>query len=421
MSEQGKHNKFYKNVIWQYILQGVKYLLPLLVFPYLTRVLEPSGYAVYGYVASLMAFVQTFVEYGFNLSATKQIVKAESKEECNRIVGRVLQTRFILCIISTAVTTVLILSIPILRDNPVYTYLALLATFGRAISPDFVFQGFEDMRPITVRYLLSKGASTALTFVFVHSASDLLWVPILDIIASAIALVWSFASMKRLFSVSIRRVRFSECLGEFKLSGLYCFSNMASIVFSSFTTLLIGIVLTSDQDIAYWSVAISVIGAVQSLYSPIINSLYPHMVVNGDFRFARKVALCALPAIAVGVVLFAILSPQLMALVGGASYRDGSYLLVCLSPVLVFSFYSMLFGWPILGAAGRVKEVTATTVGTSIFCIVVLLTVSACGFASLISFCIVRCLTEMVLSGSRLACIVLLRKRGSDSRHAARN
>lgn len=402
MSEQGKHNKFYKNVIWQYILQGVKYLLPLLVFPYLTRVLEPSGYAVYGYVASLMAFVQTFVEYGFNLSATKQIVKAESREECNRIVGRVLQTRFILCVISTAVTTVLILSIPILRDNPVYTYLALLATFGRAISPDFVFQGFEDMRPITVRYLLSKGASTALTFVFVHSASDLLWVPILDIIASAIALVWSFASMKKIFSVTLELVSFKGCLGELKASGLYCFTNMSSIVFSSFTTLLIGIVLSSDQDIAYWSVAISIIGAVQSLYSPIITSLYPHMVVNGDFRFARKLALIALPFVVAGTILFAVLSPQLMLIVGGQSYESGAYVLAFLSPVLALSFYSMLFGWPILGAAGKVKEVTVTTVGSSLFCIVLLLAVSVVGAASVAAFCVVRCLTEFAVAASRL-------------------
>ena len=173
-------------------------------------------------------------------------------------------------------------------------------------------------------------------------------------------------------------------------------------MFSSFTTLLIGIVLSSDQDIAYWSVAISIIGAVQSLYSPIITSLYPHMVVNGDFRFARKLALIALPFVVAGTILFAVLSPQLMLIVGGQSYESGAYVLAFLSPVLALSFYSMLFGWPILGAAGKVKEVTVTTVGSSLFCIVLLLAVSVVGAASVAAFCVVRCLTEFAVAASRL-------------------
>ena len=53
-----KHNTFYKNTLWQYGLQILKYLFPLLLIPYLTRILGTEGYAVYAYVLSFMGVVK---------------------------------------------------------------------------------------------------------------------------------------------------------------------------------------------------------------------------------------------------------------------------------------------------------------------------------------------------------------------------
>ena len=51
-----------------------------------------------------------------------------------------------------------------------------------------------------------------------------------------------------------------------------------------------------------------------------------------------------------------------MWLLGGDDYLGGSYVLAILSPIVLFSFYVQLSGWPSLGAVGRVEELTATTV-----------------------------------------------------------
>lgn len=54
-------NTLAKNIIWQYGLQVLKYVFPLILVPYLTRVLGTGGYAVYAYVLSFMGIVQTVV------------------------------------------------------------------------------------------------------------------------------------------------------------------------------------------------------------------------------------------------------------------------------------------------------------------------------------------------------------------------
>ncbi len=401
MRNNKEHRTFYSNVVWQYGLQLIKYVLPLLTLPYLTRVLEPQGYAVYAYVVSFMTFAQTFVEFGFNLSGTKQVVEAHDARALGRVTGSITQARLTLCLLAGVACAIIGTFIPIMRENALYACLAYIAVCGRALAPDFLFQGKEQMAPITVRYLLSKGTSTALTFVFVHSMADILWVPILDIAASVIVLAWSFYSARKMFGLRIEWVEPSVYLKELARSGYYCLSNMSSTAFSGFTTLLIGIAIKDSAQISYWSLSMTAIGAVQALYSPIINSLYPHMVAQGDFGFAKRLALISVPFVFGGTALFFALSEFIMLVLGGAQYLPGVYVLRLVAPVLVFSFYGMFFGWPVLGAAGKVKELTATTLVSSLASIVVLVAVTAAGVASVAAFAVARSLTEAFISPRR--------------------
>lgn len=404
------HRNFYLNIVWQYVLQAVKYLFPLLTLPYLTRVLEPEGYAIYAYIISFMSFVQTFIDFGFNLSGTKDVAKASDQNELSEILGSVTQARLFLSVLAGIACLLLGAGIPLIRDNALYAILAYVAVCGRALAPDFLFQGKERMSPITLRYFLSKGLSTVLTFVVVRKPGDLIWVPVLDIIASTIALLWSLASAKRLFGAKLQLVPYARVVKDLRTSAYYCLSNMSSIVFSGFTTLLIGIVIVDQEQISYWSLAFTAISAVQSLYNPIINSLYPHMLSQGDYRFAKQLALISIPFVAGGTLLFVALSDLIVMLLGGELYLPGAYVLRLLSPVLLFSFYGMLFGWPVLGSLGKVKELTTTTVLSALTNIVLLLLLSIAGHASIGSFAIVRSFTELLMCVLRTtACQRVLR------------
>ena len=124
------HGAFYKNTVWQYGLQIAKYLLPLITLPYLTRVLEPDGYAFYAYVVSFMTFAQVFVDFGFNLSGTKRIVKARSVDDENRVVGAVTEARLMLCVLAGFAIMIIASFLPITKGNLLYVFLAFVAVCG---------------------------------------------------------------------------------------------------------------------------------------------------------------------------------------------------------------------------------------------------------------------------------------------------
>lgn len=386
-----KHSTFYKNTLWQYGLQILKYLFPLLLIPYLTRILGTEGYAVYAYVLSFMGVVQTIADFGFTLSGTKKVVDLKGDTAAlSRLVGAITVARLMLLCGLFICVMVITRFIPILAENTVYVIWAFFATAGRTVLPDFIFQGNERMGPLTTRYFASKGVQVGLTILLVRGPEDLILVAVADVLSEIVDIAWSYRAQMRMFGIGIARPTFKESFEELRVSAIYCVSNVSSSLFSGFTTVIIGLAITSKTDIAFWSLTLTTVNAVQSLYTPIANSLYPHMIKNRDFGFARKLALAALPALVLGTVAYCALSEPIMLVLGGPEYVGGAHVMWMISPIFIFSFYGILIGWPVLGAMGHVKELTASTLFTGIVNVVSLLALYLAGLITLDVICVVR-------------------------------
>ena len=386
-----KHNTFYKNTLWQYGLQILKYLFPLLLIPYLTRILGTEGYAVYAYVLSFMGVVQTIADFGFTLSGTKKVVDLRGDTAAlSRLVGAITVARLMLLCGLFFCVMVVTRFIPIMAENTVYVIWAFFATAGRTVLPDFIFQGNERMGPLTTRYFASKGVQVALTILLVRGPGDLILVAVADVLSEIVDIAWSYHAQKRMFGVGIARPTFKESCEELRVSAIYCVSNVSSSLFSGFTTVIIGLAITSKTDIAFWSLTLTTVNAVQSLYTPIANSLYPHMIKNRDFGFARKLALVALPVLVLGIVAYCALSKPIMLVLGGPEYVGGAHVMWMISPIFIFSFYGILIGWPVLGAMGHVKELTVSTLFTGIVNVVSLLALYLAGLITLDVICVAR-------------------------------
>ena len=75
------------NTFSLYAMNIVKLIFPLLTLPYLTRILSTETYGVVTYVKSLIVYVQLFLDFGFLLSATKNIFVAKNnKKNINSII-----------------------------------------------------------------------------------------------------------------------------------------------------------------------------------------------------------------------------------------------------------------------------------------------------------------------------------------------
>lgn len=128
------------NFISLALLQGVNYLLPLLSFPFLFRVLgvERWGLVTFGY--ALMQYFIMFTDFGFNLSATKYI--SEHKTDLGKINSYLNSTmlgRFFLCGVSFAILLILITCFNKFKSESSFYLLYFGMIIGNVMFPMWFF------------------------------------------------------------------------------------------------------------------------------------------------------------------------------------------------------------------------------------------------------------------------------------------
>ena len=383
-----------------YIMNIAKMIFPLITLPYLTRVLSVPGYGVVSYVKATMQYMQLIVDFGFLLSGTKDNVLAEGdKDKIDREVGNIFLARLLLVGLALVCLCAIIPLIRILRENVLFTLLSFVVVALTVFLMDFYFRGIERMEVITIRFVVMKGIATALTFVFVHNDGDIMWIPVLDILGSLVAVVLVWIELKK-FDVHLKFDGLRVSLKKLKDSAIYFFSDMATTAFNALNTILIGIYI-NEADVAFWSLCMQLVGAVQSLYTPITNGIYPQMMRTKDRHLIQKTVKIFMPIVCLGCVVTFFIAKYVLLIVGGEKYVAAEYLLRLLIPVLLFSFPSMLYGWPTLGAIGKQKQTTMTTISAALFQVVMIVMLILFRNFNLVSIAILRGCTEAVLLALR--------------------
>lgn len=392
--------KIFKNIIYLYGLSIAKIIFPLLTLPYLTRVLSIDCYGVVAYVKAVMQYMQITVDFGFMLSGTKDIVcSRDNKEKLEQEIGDILVARIILALIGLMVLLLMIVVLPILCSSAAYTLLSYATVFLSVFLFDYYFRGIEKMQVLTIRFVLMRGIATLLTIAFVKSDADILLIPLFDLLGSFLAVGLVIFELKKV-DIRIKFTGIKKAVRKLEESFIYFASDMATTAFGALNTLLIGAFLPV-MEVSYWSVSMQLIGAVQTMYTPITGGIYPNMIKTKSFSFIKRLLYFFMPIIFIGSIFSYFIAPYILLIVGGKQYIAAQDVFRCLLPVLIFSFPAIVLGWPTLGALDKAKQVTNTTVLSAIVQVISLLLLLALGYFNILWIAVSRCLTEFVLMLSR--------------------
>ena len=404
--EKVKTKVLVNNTIMMYILSIAKLIIPLISLPYLTRVLSVDCYGSISFVKSIIGYMQILIDFGFLLSATKDIIGYMKKDESPKsAIGDTIYAQLLLCILSVIIMVICCFSFDILSGYELFALLSLVPAILSIFLFEYVFKAYEQMGKIAIKYIVMKTLALILTLIFVKGNSDIYLIPIFDIIASLIATAMAFIQLKKMgVQIDFGLTRIKQALNSLKNSFIYFISNFATTAFSLLNTLIIGIMLTK-ADVAYWNVAMQLVTAVQAMYAPITNSVFPTMVKEKELKLIHKIMMIYMPLIFSGCAMILILGDWGVGLVFTTEYLMSSTILKCLIPVLIFSFPAQLYGWPCLGAIDKQKATSITTITSAIIQVLGLGVLALINQFNLIGICMVRNITEMSLSTMRMAIV----------------
>jgi len=338
------------------VLQIFTYVLPLLTLPYLVRVLGAEKFGLVMFAQAFIIFFNILVDYGFNLSATREIsVNRESKEKLTEIFSSVMSIKFVLIGISFAILSLVILLFEKFSNNNDLYYLTFLWVIGQALFPVWYFQGLEKMKYITIVNITSKLIFTIAIFIFIQDESDYILVPVLNGLGFIIGGLLSLRIVCKDFKQEFKIQSFEVLTFYFKDSSQFFLSRLSSVGYSNINTFLAGILL-SPVFVTYYYLADKAVSVILALFTPIVQTVYPYLAKKFNFIFLVKL-LSILMIVSLVVISLGYLFSDLISIILfdeiNIIFTNLFYVIL---PIIPISTLYVMLGAPLLLARGFKKE-----------------------------------------------------------------
>ena len=362
-----EHKVLIENFTSLSLLQIVNYVLPLIVLPYLIRVLGVEKFGLVMFAKAFIMFFNILVDYGFNLSATRDIsINRDNKEKITEIFSSVIIIKLALIIISFILLSVIVFSFEKFFSDWKLYYLTFLWVIGQALFPIWYFQGMERMKYITFVNITSKVIFTLLIFIVIQNENDYIYVPLLNgfgsILGGLLALWLIFKKFNQKTNFKVLKIK------EHIKNGFFVFLSISSsTILSATPAVFIGIFLNYNM-VGYYSAFEKLVTAIKNLLYVINQTFFPRLskVYKEDkARYLNIWKKLSLITIIISVVIYSLImtfSGYFIKLYFGDIFADYIFILYILAFSIILYTVINAIGLNGLLVIGKLKELAISQI-----------------------------------------------------------
>ena len=328
----------FRNAVALYGVQFANLILPLATVPYLARVLGPGEWGLVIFAQSLASWLSIVLQYGFRLSATREIAQhRDDAEQVRRIASGVMGAQICLVLVTTPILVAVYFAIATFHARPWLLAAAWAYSVALGLNPFWFFQGMEQMRRPALVTVLGSGLALGGIFLFINphsSSADVLLIRTLGASTTAIlnlAIVW------RTMRLYVPRAR--EVVAALR-GGLSMFLFQASVsLYTTANAFVLGL-FVSPAIVGFYGSAERLSRAALGMLGPITNAIFPRisrLATTNPARAARVAGVSLIVMVVGGAALggaIAVLAPEIVRVVLGPGYEATVPVLRLLSALL---------------------------------------------------------------------------------------
>lgn len=341
-----------RNVLALYGVQAGRKMIPLISLPYLARVLGPGGWGTVAFVQAMAEFLVIIIEFGFNISATREIARnRDNPQVCGRVMAGVLGAQMMLAGAGIVVALAASRFLPVVSDHPKLLIAGLAYAIGQGFAPQWFFQGLERMRLSAALEVTGKVLALIGIFVFVHSPVDNWKVLAFSALAPALTTIVGLGLAYR--TIPVQAPTWALVRPAFVMGTPMFVFRSAESLYGVGNAFLLGLFATPEI-VGYFSAAEKIAKAAFGLLNPIREAIFPrlsHLAARGGEEAAAQLArLGATVMIAGGAVLgvgLYVFAPWACNTLLGGHFEPAVNVLRILAalPLLLSITYSVGFQW----------------------------------------------------------------------------
>ncbi len=357
-----------KNYFYNVLVNVLNTILPLVSFPYISRVLMPDGLGKAQFMISFSQYFAVIAALGIPLYGIREIAKvAHDRSARSKTFSEIFAINFLSSGFLSIIYLIVIFNLqPFSLESIAYLVVGMLVFFG-FLNIDWYYSGLEKFKLIAIRSATVRILSLVALFVFVKTKDDLVVYLVITVFSFLAVYVWNVFLLRDQVDFSLRRLELKRHMKPILLN----FSVLFAIsVYTVLDTVLLGM-LAGDTSVGYYSAAVRVSKMVIPLVTALGVVLLPRLsrAMDSDNRseiqyLAERsfwyIEILAIPAF-IGLFIF---SEEFIYVLSGNAFGGAVLPMQILSPLVLMIAMAHFFAFQLLIPAKQERwYLIAVTIG----------------------------------------------------------
>jgi len=268
-----KENTLFKNTIYKSILSFVNIVIPIIIGPYIVRLLDVELYGIYNRVYSEFQVFLVFASFGIYNFGVREISKIRDDKEK---VSKLFTDLFVISFFSNLIVLIIYLIYSLLSSSGITTsiYLVMMIQFvANTFYIEFVNEALENYKFITIKSIIVKIIYFVSLLLFVKKSDHVI---IYAVVVSLTVFLNNFIS----FIYAKKKIKFSFSKIEIKrylkpLIAILVISNV-DLLYSQLDRVMLGRYV-SDVSVTLYYIPYYVVSTLVAIPYSIINVSIPRL------------------------------------------------------------------------------------------------------------------------------------------------
>lgn len=331
------------NIIFKFILNIFNLVVPILIGPYVLRIIGPDMNGTINYAQTLYSYFFIFAGFGVYQYGLREISRVKGdKQKLNSL----FTSLFIITVCTTVITSIIYLIYIYHGYNGTDMYsISIILSFNflaNIFYTEWVNEALENFDFITIKTVIVRCIYIIAIFVFVRVAQDFKHYVVLLVLSTFANNIISFIYIKRRVKFTFSNIKL---LPHFKPLFLVVILSNANVLYAQLDKAMLGSYYTIVS-VGFYAVAQSISGIINSLLLTVITVSMPrlsnfltHKDNNAYLTLLNKVSKIYYVILFPTCIGLALLAKEVILLYGGISFIDAYPILV------VFSLYTISLGY----------------------------------------------------------------------------
>lgn len=358
-----------KNFFYNTIMIVLNIAFPIITAPYISRILGVNQIGKINFGNSFSGWFILLTSLGLPVYATREIARVrKDKKKLNARFNEILSLHILGVIVGVVIYFFVIefnSSLILYKKTLIIYSLNLILSL---FSLEWFYYGIENYKYISQRSVLFKVVALILMFLFVKTAEDYYKYLFIIIFGLGASNILNLINVKKIINIKITFNR--EVIKQLNYSKIFYFQILLGSVYIFIDQIILGIGAETSQ-VAFYSRSKQIIMVSTTLVLSFAKTITPRLAnyyINNKIeyekilKFSFKLTNFILWPI---VVIIAMLSEEIMVILGGKEFLEGALILRILSIIIIFSVYATFLDTQISLPSGNEKNTLYGNIGVA--------------------------------------------------------